>query len=148
MSARELFSMKRFEELVEDLNNLKLISEWQFGEMLPRSAGRGWAQNLVAPCTSSASQDTWGPLRANRQCAEEVQVQPGNSWPRSKRAGMQGGAGLLRGVARPRQEVESWVNGQAVGPPPSQFPPQLPQTSTGPSNLLTFEQLPPQWQPW
>ena len=55
LSTRELLSMKRFEELLEHLNNLKLISEWQFGEMLPRSAGRGWAQNLVAPCTSNAT---------------------------------------------------------------------------------------------
>ena len=32
--------MKRCAVLPEHLNNLKLISEWQFGEMLPRSAGR------------------------------------------------------------------------------------------------------------
>ena len=49
LSTRELLSMKRFEELLEHLNNLKLISEWQFGEMLPRSAGRGELRIWLPP---------------------------------------------------------------------------------------------------
>ena len=95
LSTRELLSMKRFEELPEQWNNLKLISEWQFGEMLPRSAGRGELRIWLPPAPQTPPQATRRPLWENRQCGE-VQVQPGNSWPRSKREGMQR-AGLLRG---------------------------------------------------
>ena len=69
--------MKRCAVLPEHLNNLKLISEWQFGEILPRSAGTGELMIWLPPASTwnGSWNGTWKPSQA----IQEVQVHPGNS---------------------------------------------------------------------
>ena len=116
LSTRELLSMKRFEELLEHLNNLKLISEWQFGEMLPRSAGRGELRIWLPPAPRTPPQATRRPLWENRQCGE-VQVQPGNRvrGKECKERVYYGGASQA-GSGKLGEWTGSWATAQPVSP--------------------------------
>ena len=104
------------------MNNLKLISEWQFGEMLPRSAGRGELRIWLPPAPQTPARPPRGRFeqtgKVQRRCKYNlVTVGRGVRGQECKeeRVYYEGGASQA-GSGKLGEWTGSWATAEPVSP--------------------------------